>query len=251
MIRWREKFVAFGIHFLVTLAVAGCAAALIFLVWFPAPFQEMVGGTKLFFLVIGCDLALGPLISLVIYNSGKSKRELILDYSLVAAVQLAALVYGVFIVSSARPVYVAFVKDRFEVITAAEIEKADLKDAKRPEYKTLPKFGPELVGTHVNEGDQDDALFAGLAGRDISVRPRFYVPFQATADEAKRQIRSLDVLEKRKPEARELIEKARYKAGVDSTQFGWMPAKHRTGFWTAIIDRDTGRPLTYINLDPY
>src|SRR6478752_3738758 len=93
MIRWREKFIAFGIHFLVTLAAAACAAALIFLVWFPAPFQEMVGGTKLFFLVISCDLALGPLISLVIYNSKKSKRELIIDYSLVAAVQLAALIY--------------------------------------------------------------------------------------------------------------------------------------------------------------
>lgn len=251
MIRWREKFIAFGIHFLVTLAVAACAAALIFLVWFPAPFQEMVGGTKLFFLVISCDLALGPLISLVIYNSKKSKRELIIDYSLVAAVQLAALIYGVFIVSSARPVYVAFVKDRFEVITALEIEPKDLEDAQKPEYKTLPMLGPKLVGTHVDAHDEGDALFAGLAGRDISVRPRFYVPFENSAKEAAGQARPLDVLEKKKPEAREPIEKAQREAGQDPAQLGWLPVKHRTGFWTAIIDRNTGRPLTYINLDPY
>ena len=76
MIVWREKFVATAIHFLVTLLLAACAAALIFLVWFPDPLQTMIGGTELFMLVVGCDLALGPLISLVIYNSRKSRREL-------------------------------------------------------------------------------------------------------------------------------------------------------------------------------
>ena len=48
MIVWREKFVATGIHFLVTLALAACAAALIFLVWYPDPFETMIGGTELF-----------------------------------------------------------------------------------------------------------------------------------------------------------------------------------------------------------
>ena len=46
MIVWREKFIATAIHFLVTLALAACAAALIFLVWFPSPFATMIGGTE-------------------------------------------------------------------------------------------------------------------------------------------------------------------------------------------------------------
>ena len=61
MINWREKFVAFAIHFGVTATLGACAAALIFLVWFPRPFATMIGGTELFLLVVGCDLALGPL----------------------------------------------------------------------------------------------------------------------------------------------------------------------------------------------
>ena len=40
MIVWREKFIATAIHFLVTLVLAACAAALIFLVWFPRPFAD-------------------------------------------------------------------------------------------------------------------------------------------------------------------------------------------------------------------
>src|SRR6187401_541882 len=78
---WREKFVATGIHFLVTLTLAAVAAALIFVVWFPDPFETMIGGTELFLLVVGCDLALGPLISLVIYDSRKSRRALVFDYA--------------------------------------------------------------------------------------------------------------------------------------------------------------------------
>jgi len=72
-INWRERFLAFAIHFLVTLAMGACAAALIFLVWFPDPYQTMVGGTKLFELVVICDLVLGPLISLVIYDRSKGQ----------------------------------------------------------------------------------------------------------------------------------------------------------------------------------
>jgi hypothetical protein len=31
----------------------------------------------------------------------------------------------------------------------------------------------------------------------------------------------------------------------------WLPVDHRTGARAAIMDGDTGRPVTYINLDPY
>jgi hypothetical protein len=251
MFRWREKFAAFGIHFLVTLVLAACAAALIFFVWFPAPFEEMVGGTKLFMLVIGCDLALGPLISLVIYNSSKSRRELIVDYTLVGAIQLAALIYGISIVSVARPVYVAFVTDRLEVITAVEIEKDDLEQAQQPQYKSLPKFGPVLVGTHVRPEDKSDALSAGLAGRDVSMRPRFYVPYDQVREEVKQRIGTIESLEKKKPQAKAQIEAAVRDAAKKAHQFGWLPVKHRTGFWTALVDSNTAQPLVYFNLDPY
>src|SRR5215831_10933520 len=108
MVNWREKFRAFTIHFLVTAVLAAAAAALIFAVWFPPPFATLVRGTELFVLVVGCDLALGPLISLVIYDSRKTRRALITDYTLFGAVQLAALVYGVYVVAGTRPVYLAF-----------------------------------------------------------------------------------------------------------------------------------------------
>ena len=146
MILWREKFRAFGIHFATTLIVALLAAALIFLVWYPAPFGTMVGGLKLFMLITGCDLALGPLISLIIYNSRKSRLALVFDYTVVGVVQVAAFVFGVYSVSQARPAYVAFVKDRLEVIAAGEIAEKDLLEAKGSKYASPSKLRPRSGG---------------------------------------------------------------------------------------------------------
>ena len=103
MINWREKFRAVLLHFLVTLVMAVAAAALIFLVWYPHPFESMLGGTRFFLLICICDLVLGPLTSLIIYNSKKSRRELIFDYSVIGTLQLAAFVYGLYTVANIRP----------------------------------------------------------------------------------------------------------------------------------------------------
>ena len=191
MIPWREKFRAFGIHFATTLVVAAAAAALIFLVWYPPPFGTMVGGLKLFALITGIDLALGPLGSLVVYDSRKSRRALIFDYSVIAILQIAALVYGIYSVSQNRPAYVAFVKDRIEVIAAGEIAEQDWLEAKDSSYGTPPWRGPKLVATYVRPADSNDALDGGLEGRDVGVRPKFYVEYDTQVDTIKHHVKPL------------------------------------------------------------
>lgn len=251
MIAWREKFYAFALHFLVTLLLAAGAAALIFLVWFPDPFQTMVGGSALFVLVVGCDLALGPLISLVIYDSRKSRRQLVLDYGVVAAVQIAALIYGVFVVSSARPIYVAYVKDRLEVVTAIEIDDADLQDAIEARYRSRPKWGPQFVATAVPPEDHNDVLFTALEGKDVTVRPRYYVPYESQLDQIKERAQPLSALAERHAEAKQILSSATQSSGIPPARLRWLPVKHRRGFWTALIDLNDGRPVRYLPIDPY
>jgi hypothetical protein len=251
MIDWREKFRAFAIHFLVTLALGACAAALIFLVWFPHPFATMVGGTDLFELVVGCDLALGPLVSLVIYNSRKSRRQLIADYAIIGAVQLAALVYGVYIVAGTRPVYVVFDKDRFEVVTARAIGDADLAAARDPAYRTLPLDGPRFVSIKVPAADQQDALFEALRGHEQHQRPKFFVPFETALAAIRERAKPVPALSSKFPAAAPLLEAATRETDVPAERLRWLPVHHRKGFWTALIDEQTGRPVAYVAFDPY
>jgi hypothetical protein len=251
MIVWREKLVATAIHFLVTLTLAACAAALIFLVWFPSPFETMIGGTELFILVVGCDLALGPLISLVIFNSRKSRRELITDYAIVGTVQLAALAYGVYILAGSRPVYVAFSHDRLEVVTAREFTDVELAAAHDPAYATLSLTGPRLVSIQVSDKDHNDALFESLKGNEEHMRPKFFVRYEMELPQIHERARTVDELEKRLPASKPLIDAAMREVRIPAERVRWLPVHHQKGFWTALIDVDDGKPIAYVDFDPY
>ena len=248
---WREKLIATAVHFLVTLALTACAAALIFLVWFPRPFATMIGGTELFLLVVGCDLALGPLISLVIYNSRKSRRKLIFDYTVVGVVQICSLVYGISVLDGARPVYLAFDVDRLEVVTAVEISDQELAAARNPEYARLPITGPRLVGVTVPSTERSDAMFQALSGNHEHLRPRFYVTYESKLESIRAKAKAVEALEKRKPAAKPLIDAAMRDAGIPVERIRWLPVHHAKGFWTVLIDIDDGKPVAWANFDPY
>ena len=251
MINWREKFRAFAIHFLVTAVLGACAAALIFFVWFPSPFATMVGGTELFLLVVGCDMALGPLISLVIYNSRKSRRELITDYTIIGAVQLAALIYGVYIVAGTRPVYVAFSKDRFEIVVARDITDQELAAARDPQYAKLPLDGPHLVAIRVPAADQQDALFQSVAGNEEHARPKFYAPYESALPDVRKRARTVEWLTRKFPRSKPLFDEAMKKVEIPPERVRWLPVRHRLGFWTALVDTADGKPIDWVAFDPY
>ena len=251
MIPWREKLRAFGIHFVTTLFVAALAAALIFFVWYPAPFDAMLGGLKLFSLITIIDLALGPLCSLVVYDSRKSRRALVFDYTVIAILQVSALAYGVYSVSQNRPVFVAFVKDRLEVIAAGEIDDKGWQEAAGSKFRAPSWTGPQLVATYVRPEDSNDALEGGLTGRDVGLRPKFFVDYSTQAKTIRGQIRELPGLERRHKEAGPLIAAALLELGRPAGDLGWVPVKHTRGFWTALMDRNTGYPVKYLPIDPY
>jgi hypothetical protein len=250
-INWRDKFLATGAHFIITLLLAAIAAALIFLVWFPDPFHRMIGGTELFLLVTGCDLALGPLLSLVIFDRRKSRRQLVFDYSVVGAIQLAALIYGVMIMAGVRPVYMAFSVDRFEVVLADDLRATELAAASAPEYRQVSWTGPRLVSVVVPAAERNDALFQALSGNEEHQRPRFYVPFDAQLAQIRKRAQPLAMLAQSHASSVPLIDAALHGTGLPQQQLGWLPVHHFRGFWTAIVDMTTGKPVAYVDLDPY
>jgi hypothetical protein len=251
VINWREKSVAFGVHFLITLALSAVAAALVFLVWFPAPFHKMLGGTTLFEIMVLCDLGLGPLSSFIVYNSKKTRRALLFDYTVIGVIQLSAFIYGVYAVANNRPAYVVFVGDRFEVIPAGAIEDADL--ARGGEYARRPHSGPQLVAIREagNTEEHNKMVFSGLAGKDYSVLPEYYIPYEQDLAEVKQRAKPVRALEKAHPEAKPLVANAVAELEVPLERLVWMPVMHKSGFWTVLLDSDTGQPVSWLPVDPY
>jgi hypothetical protein len=251
MIPWREKWRAFAIHFVATLLLAAGAAAIIFGVWFPDPFDKMVGGQELFVLVVGCDLVLGPLLSLVIYDSRKGRGKLVFDYCVVGVVQLAAMSYGVWIVAGSRPVYVAFSGDRLQVVSAADILPKELDAARDPLYHGLPVTGPRLVAVVVPAKDHDDAMFQALDGNEEPMRPRFYVSYESQIPAILEHAKPLGELLVRHKEAGTKLAAAKAETGLPDAKLRYLPVRYHEAFWTALIDAESGLPLGYFDFDPY
>ena len=112
--------------------------------WYAYPYREISGGRELFMLVIAVDVVMGPLITLMIFNRAKPRRELVIDLSIVALLQLAALGYGLWTVYAARPVHLAFEYQRLNVVHAADIDPETLPQAP-PALQSLPLTGPTLL----------------------------------------------------------------------------------------------------------
>jgi hypothetical protein len=239
VIVWRDKLLAFGVHFIATALLAAGAAALIFLVWYPHPFELMVRGLELFTLVVGCDLALGPLLSFVVFNRSKTRLALVVDYTVIAIVQIAGMVYGVYTVAESRPAYVAFSVDRFEVVAARDIKESELAAAP-PRYRSIPLGGPRYVAVHVPEKEREQSLMDELAGNPSFARPKWFGEFDTALPEIRRRALSLEELEKRHPDTKPLIAEAITKIATAHERLRWLPISTRNG-----------RPVGWLEYDPY
>ena len=130
MSRWK----AAGIHLSISLAIGLLVGALLFGVWYPPPYFHAAGADELILLLVGIDIVLGPLMTLVIFRSGK--RGLKFDLTVIGLVQAAALVYGLSIVLQSRPVFLVGAIDRFTLVSAGDIEDSDLQKGRQPLFRS-------------------------------------------------------------------------------------------------------------------
>ena len=195
--RWKASAIHLGLSALIALTVV----TIMLLVWYPPPYFNAMGGQGLLKILVGVDVTLGPLLTLIIFNP--KKKSLRLDLSIIATVQLAALAYGVYIMFEARPVYTAFAMDRFDIVSANELDQVDL-DAGPPEYRELPLTGPRVVGIRYpdkekNTEEWNKLVFSGAAGKDVPQFPKYYVPYPDIAADVLKKAKPLSTLVKDKP----------------------------------------------------
>lgn len=251
--RLRHAFRAAGWHLLVSAFVAGLSAAVVFGVWFPYPYRELVGGRELFLLVVSVDVVCGPLLTLVIFNHLKSRRELALDLSLVALVQLAALVYGLHTVVQARPVYLVFEVDRFRAVTLADVQREKL----RPELGGLHRIGwggPQVIGVRQPQNGDEmlRSLDLSLGGVDPSMRPDWWLPYDQVKDRVLKTARAVDELRKKRSREMQRIDAAVKDAGTEESDLRWIPVTsfQSTG-WVAFLHKDTAEILSFAPVDGF
>lgn len=246
MSRWK----AAGIYLAVSAAVAASVLGLMLLVWYPLPFFYAAGGGHLLLILAGVDVALGPLITLIVFDlKKKSLSTLKFDLAVVAALQLAALGYGIHVVFQVRPVYVVFVKDRFELVTAVEIHPGELAKVARAEFRDLPLTRPKLAGAlpPADKNERDRILFAAvLGGMDLHNFPQLYVPYGQLAKDAAAAGLTLAKAREVEPEAAAAIADYLADSGHSEADVRYLPLRARRTWLAAVVDAKTGAVLAFL-----
>lgn len=234
------------IHLSVSALVALIAVGVVFLLWYPQPLQQAVGVTEIFFIVLGVDVVIGPLLTTVVYKQGK--KSLRFDLATIAVLQLAAFTYGMWTVAEGRPAWLVFSADRFDLVQAYEVDQRKLAEAK-PEYRTVSWSGPRWVSAHRPDSAEQrqtvlfEAMFAGV---DVPHRPELYQPLEAEAAAMRQRAHPLDELARYNPQAE-----------VDAVLRRWpeanayLPMMARVRPMTVLIDKASAKIVAVVDLDPW
>ncbi|MDX1491249.1 MAG: hypothetical protein R3332_08180 [Pseudohongiellaceae bacterium] len=130
----QSRFSAAFAHFLFSVAVFTLFVGVLIFFWFPNPYFSASGGWQGLRIVAAVDLVLGPLITLIIFNSKKSRRELSFDIGVVVLIQLSALLWGIKSVYEQRPVAVAFMDSSFYTVPASALSQQGFNLAELDEF---------------------------------------------------------------------------------------------------------------------
>lgn len=116
--RWQAFLIHLGLSTVIYLVLLYH----IVFVWYPQPYFSADGGWQGVRLITGVDLVLGPVLTLIVFKAGKPglKRDL----GVIAALQIAALVWGTWIVHDQRTVMVTYAEGNFYAINGEEVRNA-------------------------------------------------------------------------------------------------------------------------------
>ena len=252
MQNWKGRLHASGIHLGISLSIAALAAAVVFGLWYPYPYREISGGRSLFLLVVFVDVVMGPLITLVIFNRTKPRRELMTDFLVVGLLQLAALSYGLWTVFVARPVHLVFEYNRMAVVHAIDVDPALLSKAPR-ELQKLPMTGPTAIALRPfkNSAEQIDATIAAMGGAPLPARSDLWQPYRDSVADILKEAKPAAELQTRFPSQASLIHQAIESTGKTVAQLRYLPLLSRNDAWTVLLDATTAEPAGFIPLDSF
>lgn len=248
MSRWK----AAALHLCISAVVAALASGLLLGIWYPPPYFHAGGAGTLLALVVGVDVTIGPLLTLLVFKSGK--RGLKFDLTVIGMLQAAALVYGFSVLVHSRPVFMVAAVDRFVVVAAEDIAPTDLRKASDPAWQRLSWTGPVLAGAMLptDPKQRGDLLFSSLqGGKDIQDLPQYYVPYRSVAGKMAARANSVALLRKMHPQAAAEIGQWLRKRHLAEGQVTWLPIQARKWDMVMMMDAKDGQPIGPIPLDPW
>jgi hypothetical protein len=246
-----NRFQAFAVHLTASAIFVGLFLALTFFVLYPAPLFQVEGAKLPLQIMLGVDIVLGPLLTLVVFKPGKPGLKF--DMAMIVTVQLAAFIYGASIISSERPALVSFAVDRFVVIAEAELEEMEM-DKLDTEQVTLRAIGPTFVYAEMptDKAGQDLLLEAALGGKaDLERLPQFYRDFNSNIARSFDKAMDLQSYAENFEDSRDEIEAYLKHTGKSYEDIAAFPVAGKHHDMVMVVDKQSKQLAGYIDIHPW
>jgi hypothetical protein len=248
MTRTTTRRRAAAVHLAVSVLAAALVLAAIYFVWYPGALFGSAGGRDLFALIACVLLVIGPVLTLIVFVPGK--KGLAFDLVVIGMLQAAALAYGVWVLYESRPVWIVFVKDRFELVRANQVLDAERAKAKPP-FDALPADGARFAGARMPTDPEEQLriMLTATAGLDLQAYPQYLVPYDTMKRDVLAKAIPFGRLLQFNPTQREQVERLR--AGRPAEGLRYLPLRAGKNDLTVLLDGSSGEVLGIAALKPW
>ncbi len=233
---------AFGLHLLASATALTLVLGTLYFGWYHWPGWYLTDVWHVVLVMIGVDVVLGPLLTFTIAGPKKPRRELARDISIIATVQLCALVYGTVSLWNGRPLYYAFSESVLQQVQAYDIDEDEWVRASKekpelaPHWYSLPRW---IWAPLPQDDDERKKIVTGVitgGGEDVISMPRYFKPWEQGLPALRTQLKKIDdVAYFAKSEKKRLKERVQA-AGYPTDQLNAIPLTGRGPPMLAVFD---------------
>lgn len=231
----------FSLHLLGSATTLTLILGTLYFGWYRWPGWRLAGAIEVVAVLIGVDLVIGPLMTLVIANKNKARRELTRDIGIIIAVQVCALIYGATSLWNGRPLYYAFSVNVLQLVQAYDIDSHEAELGRKQNAELAPHWfsRPRWIWAPLPSDPQEaqKIVTGAITGADdVTAMPRFYKPWEQGLTELRGKLKKVDdVAYFSRGQKKELKERLQA-AGLATDQENTMPLAGRGKPLLAVFD---------------
>ena len=212
----------------------------VLLVWYPSPLADLQGVTQVLLVLAFVDICLGPLLTFIIASPGKASRELFRDISIIVLAQLGALGYGTYTTFVARPAFVVFNSNRFDVVAASELVWKEGRRLQDRRFASAPLFGP--VWAHALPPDsveeRNEILFSAVeGGPDLKNLPHLFHIWPQDDASVRSRLRPMSELAGMSDLHRQEVRKLEENLSLNADELAYVPLIGRSDIGVVVLRR--------------
>lgn len=235
------RFKAFGLHLSGSACVLALVLGALYLGWYRWPGWYLTGGFKIAAMMTGFDVILGPLLTLVVANPAKPRRELARDIGIIIGVQILAAGYGASTLWQGRVLYYTFSQQYLEIVQASDLQDDQVAVGQKlnpglaPHWYSLPRwiYAPLPQDPKLREQIMGSAI---SGNDDVIDMPRYFRSWESGLPEVRKTLQVPDKVSQFSRKEKQVLKMRMSQLGLPADQPNAMAMMGKDNWLLAVFD---------------